>query len=124
MAVMQLRNRRIYRFDEATASLYRGLEVVAERTLYGHALYTREEWDMPWSDPHLVIDPRGRILRLGAWTGYTAEELTPVRDCEPDTGMSHWPIQCLARLRRRSPASWTEPAHGERIERRPARALV
>jgi hypothetical protein len=121
---MQLRNRGIYRFDDATASLYRGLEVIADRTLYGYALYTREEWDTPWSDPHLVVDRRGRILRQGAWTGYTAEELTPVRDCEPDTGAGHWQIERLARLRRRSPASWTEPPRGERIERHSIPALV
>ena len=44
---MQLRNRGVYRFDEATASPYRGLELIADRTLHGYALYTATEWDAP-----------------------------------------------------------------------------
>lgn len=86
---MQLRNRGTYRFDAAIASLHRGLELVVDRTLHGYALYTPEEWDTPRSDPHLVVDSRGRILRRGAWTGYTIEALTPVRDPGPCPRTGH-----------------------------------
>lgn len=80
---MRLQNRGIYRFGEGTASLYRGLDFVADQTANGYALYTLEEWGIPWSEPHLVVDGRGRILHHGAWTGYTVEELVPVRAAEP-----------------------------------------
>ena len=43
---MQLRNRGVYRFDEATIALPR-LELIADRTLHGYALYTATEWDAP-----------------------------------------------------------------------------
>ena len=60
---MQLRNRGLYRFNDATTSLYRGLELLADRTLHGYALYTAEEWATPASDPHFVVDTHGRLLR-------------------------------------------------------------
>lgn len=81
---MQLQNRAHYHFDPATPSLFRGLCFVADRTSTGFALYTPEEWAEPWSDPHLVVDPRGRILRAGAWTGYTIEALVRVDVPEPE----------------------------------------
>jgi hypothetical protein len=89
----------VYRFDEATASLYRGLELIADRTLHGYALYTAAEWDTPWSDSHFVVDARGRILRRGAWTGYTAEELVPVPDAER-AAPGHGSLTLFARPRR------------------------
>jgi hypothetical protein len=97
---MQLRNRGAYRFDDAATSLYRGLELIADRTLHGYALYTPAEWDTPWSDPHFVVDRRGRILRAGAWTGYTVEELVPVPGPVPAAATGHWPVACFARPRR------------------------
>ena len=81
---MLLRNRALYQFDDMTASLYRGLRLIADRTLSGYALYTLEEWDVPRSDPQFVVDARGRILRHGSWTGYTVEELVPVSDAGVD----------------------------------------
>ena len=98
---MQLRVRGVYRFDEATASLYRGLELIADRTLYGYALYTATEWDAPWSDPHFVVDARGRILSQGAWTGYTVEELVPVLATSGAPVPGHRPLDRFARHRRR-----------------------
>jgi len=86
---MQLRNRGVYRFDEATASPYRGLELIAGRTLHGYALCTATEWDAPGSEPHLVVDLRGRILSKGAWTGYTVEELVSVPGPGPDATPGH-----------------------------------
>jgi len=62
---MYLRNRGIYRFDAAAPSLYRGIELIADRTLHGYALYTAAEWDVPASEPHFVVDTRGRILHRG-----------------------------------------------------------
>jgi hypothetical protein len=97
---MQLRNRGVYRFDEGTVSPYRGLELIADRTLQGYALYTAAEWDTPGADPHLVVDPRGRILRAGAWTGYTVEALVPVPGPGPDATPGHWPLTLFARPRR------------------------
>src|SRR5215203_2673144 len=97
---MQLRNRGVYRFDEATASLYRGVELIADRTLYGYALYTAMEWGTPWSDPHFVVDTRGRILRRGAWTGYTVEELVPVSGTRGAPVPGHRPLDRFARNRR------------------------
>ena len=97
---MPLQNRALYQFDDTTASLYRGLHLIADRTLNGYALYTPEEWDTPRSDPHFVIDARGRILRHGGWTGYTVEELVPVSDPERDPATGHWPLDRFARPRR------------------------
>jgi hypothetical protein len=42
---MQLRNCGVYRFNDAATSLYCGLELIADRTLYGYALYTAAEWE-------------------------------------------------------------------------------
>ena len=81
---MQLQNRAHYRFDLRTAPLYRGLCFIADRTSIGYALYTPEQWDQPWSDPHLVVDARGRVLERGAWTGYTAEALVPAPETFSD----------------------------------------
>ena len=81
---MRLQNRAHYHFDPATPSLYRGLCFIADRTSTGYALYTPEEWDRAWSDPHLVVDARGRLLQRGAWTGYTAEALVRVPETRPD----------------------------------------
>jgi len=97
---MHLRNRGVYRFDAAAPSLYRGIELIADRTLHGYALYTAAEWDVPASEPHFVVDTRGRILRRGAWTGYTAEELVPVPGPAPDATPGHWPLARFARPRR------------------------
>jgi hypothetical protein len=65
------------------ASLYRGLHFVAERTRNGYALHTLEDWCRGSSDPHFVVDARGRILHQGSWTGYTAEELVSVSPASP-----------------------------------------
>jgi hypothetical protein len=80
---MRLQNRAHYHFEPATASLYRGLCFIADQTSHGYALYTAEEWDRPWSDPHLVVDARGRVRHCGAWTGYTAEALVRVPEVRP-----------------------------------------
>jgi hypothetical protein len=97
---MHLHNRALYRIDDAITSLYRGLELIADRTLNGYALYTPEEWDTPRSDPHFVIDARGRILRNGCWTGYTVEELVPCSDTGGDPAPGHWPLDRFVRPRR------------------------
>lgn len=81
---MQLRNRAHYRFNPASPSLYRGLCFIADRTPTGYALYTPEEWSRPRSDPHLAVDARGRILRHGAWTGYTTAALVPAPECHAE----------------------------------------
>jgi hypothetical protein len=97
---MHLRNRGVYRFDAAAPSLYRGLELIADRTLHGYALYTAAEWGVPRSEPHFVIDIRGRILRRGAWTGYTVEGLVPMPDRAPDAIPGHGSLARFARPRR------------------------
>ena len=81
---MQLQNRAHYHFEPATASLYRGLCFIADRTSTGYALYTPGQWDRPWSDPYLVVDAHGRVLERGAWTGYTAEALVRVPETRSD----------------------------------------
>jgi hypothetical protein len=86
---MQLQNRTHDHFDPTSPSLYRGLTFIADRTSIGYALYTPQQWDQPWSDPHLVVDAHGRILERGAWTGYTAEALA-------GHGLS--PAQCQGQL--------------------------
>jgi hypothetical protein len=105
---MQLQNRAHYHFEPATASFYRGLCFIADRTSTGYALYTAEEWDRPRSDPHLVVDARGRVLERGAWTGYTAEALVRV----PETGPN-------PTADRRSPGLLSRPHRCDHGGRRP-----
>jgi hypothetical protein len=111
---MQLRNRGVYRFNGAATSLHRGLELIADRTLHGYALYTPAEWDTPRSDPRFVVDPRGRILEAGVWTGYTVEALVPLPDAGPAIGPARWPLTRFARPRRHH--------HGTTIVAGPGRA--
>ena len=97
---MRLQNRAHYHFDPATPSLYRGLCFIADRTSTGYALYTAEEWDRAWSDPHLVVDPRGRVLQRGAWTGYTVEALVRVAETRPAPVAGHQSLNLLSRPHR------------------------
>jgi hypothetical protein len=97
---MQLQNRGVYRFSGPATSLHHGLELIADRTLHGYALYTPAEWDTPGVDPRFVVDPRGRILDAGAWTGYTVEVLVPLPDAGPAVGPGRWPLVRFARPRR------------------------
>src|SRR5689334_14163536 len=77
---MYLRNRVVYMFDDRTASLYRGLRFIENRTLNGYALYTPDEWSTPATDPQFVVDSHGRIRHHGSWIGYTVEELVPCEE--------------------------------------------
>jgi len=97
---MHLHNRAHYQFDPATAPLYRGRCFIADRTSTGYALYTPDEWDQPWSDPHLVVDARGRVLQHGAWTGYTAEALVRVAETRLDPATDHGSLGLLSRPHR------------------------
>jgi hypothetical protein len=97
---MQLQNRALYRFDPATPSLYRGLCFIADRTSAGYALYTPEEWTRPSSEPHLVLDARGRVLQRGAWTGYTAEALVRVPETRPAPAADDGSLDLLSRPHR------------------------
>ena len=97
---MQLQNRAHYHFEPATASLYRGLCFIADRTSAGYALFTPEEWDRAWSDPHLVVDARGRVLLRGAWTGYTAEALVRAPEPGPAAKADHGSLGLLSRPHR------------------------
>jgi len=97
---MRLQNRAHYHFDPATPSLYRGLCFIADRTSTGYALYTAEEWDRAWSEPHLVVDARGRVLRRGAWTGYTVEALVRVAETRPAPVAGHQSLTLLSRPHR------------------------
>ena len=81
--LLRLQDRGHYRFDGMAASLYRGLRFVAERTRNGYALHRLEDWRRGSSDPHFVVDARGRILHRGFWTGYTAEELVAIPPASP-----------------------------------------
>ena len=97
---MHLQNRAHYRFDLRTAPLYRGLCFIADRTSSGYALYTPQQWDQPWSDPHLVVDARGRVLERGAWTGYMAEALVLVPETRPDPALEYGGRGLLSRPHR------------------------
>ena len=97
---MQLQNRAHYHFDPTSPSLYRGLCFIIDRTSTGFALYTPEQWARPWSDPHLVVDGRGRILERGAWTGYTAEVLVPVLETHSDPVAEQGDLGLQSRLHR------------------------
>jgi hypothetical protein len=97
---MQLQNRAYYQFDPTATSLYRGRCFIADRTSNGYALYTPEEWDRPWSDPHLVVDARGRVLQQGTWTGYTAEALVRIPDTRPGTAAGHGGLDRFSRPHR------------------------
>jgi len=95
--MLYLRNRGTYRFNDAAASIYRGLRFIADRTLNGYALYRPEEWDAPRSDPRFVVDAHGRIRCRGAWTGYTVEELVPIGEAGSGQADAHWPVGQVAR---------------------------
>ena len=95
--MMHLCNRGVYQFNDAVASIYRGLRFVADRTLNGYALYTPEEWDVPWSDPHFVVDAHGRIRCQGAWTGYTVEELVSTGQARSEDTHGPWPVDRVTR---------------------------
>ena len=97
---MQLRNRAHYHFHPAAPSLYRGLCFIADRTSTGYALYTPEEWDRAWSDPHFVVDACGRVLQRGAWTGDTAEVLVRVPEPRSDVVAEHGSLGLLSRPQR------------------------
>jgi hypothetical protein len=98
--MMHLRNRGVYQFNDAAASIYRGLRFVVDRTLNGYALYTPEAWDVPRSDPCFVVDAHGRLRHQGAWTGYTVEELVPIGEARPDDVHVHGPVDQVTRRHR------------------------